>query len=151
VSPYKRLIFGWDTRSAGIANASDDQLIAWRHPRFVLPSNQCCEALQPIGSNFSALPGAAKSSMQHERNTVLPDLFALDLDAGTVAFVGLMAAIAIACLVEPRARRRPPGQERFIPRSVVRPMERHSAIVLQTITAIAVVTLVLHLVFGPTN
>jgi len=58
-----------------------------------------------------------------------------------------MAAIAIVSFFEKRR----PGQEHFVARSIVGLMERHSAIVLETITAIAVVTLVLYVVFGPSD
>src|SRR5215207_10057755 len=81
--------------SAGIANASDDQSIAWRDLRFVLPAERCCAALQAGDSNSKALPGTTNGSTQHERNTTFPASFASDLDTDTIGLIVFAVALMI--------------------------------------------------------
>jgi hypothetical protein len=93
------LIYRASSVSAGIAKTSADQSIAWRHPRFVLSPDPCCEALRTTDSNSKALPATTNGSTQHECNTGFPASFASDLDAGTIGLVALIAVVAAVVAV----------------------------------------------------
>jgi hypothetical protein len=111
VSHHNPLIALASAISAGIANTSDDQSTAWRHPRFVLPAEPCCAALQANDNNFKALPAPTNGSTQHERNTAFPASFASDLDTDTIGFIALLAAVAAVFIASKvsRCRKSPHG------------------------------------------
>jgi hypothetical protein len=104
--PFQPIETGGNGSSAGIAKTSDDQSTPWRDPRFVLPAEPCCAALQASDSNSKALPGTTNGSTQHERNTAFPASFASDLDTDTIGlFVTLIALAALFIAGKVQARK----------------------------------------------
>ena len=112
VCKRNQLITRGSGRSAGIATTSDDQSTAWRDPRFVLPAEPCCAALQANNNNSKALRATTNGSTQHERNTTIPALFASDLDTDTIGPVVLLVVLAAFFIAAARSRRRKCPPER---------------------------------------
>jgi hypothetical protein len=89
----------------------DDRSTAWRDPRFVLPAEPCCAALQASDNNSNGLPATTNGSTQHERNTTFPASFASDLDTDTIGLVVLLVVLAAFFIAAglSRCRKCPPG------------------------------------------